>query len=97
MDYQWRITPMVVAQVGDLPDRGYKTLNIVAGMHTMHPGGGIRKTVQAFCEKYATHINKEVHYFLITLLLQSDQMQIHFMKRQKMNSENRDGHPLNVI
>jgi hypothetical protein len=63
MDYQWRITPMVVAQVGDLPDRGYKTLNIVAGVHTMHPGGGIRKTVQAFCEKYATHINKEVHYF----------------------------------
>src|SRR5262249_47016513 len=63
MDYQWRITPMVVAQVGQLPGKSYTTLNVVAGIHTLHPGGGIRQTVKAFCEKYQHHICKEVNYY----------------------------------
>ena len=61
MDYQWRITPMVAAQVGQLPGKTYTTLNVVAGIHTLHPQGGIRQTVKAFCEKYQHHICKEVH------------------------------------
>src|SRR5690242_2300462 len=63
MDYQWRITPMVAAQIGQLPGRNYTTLNVVAGIHTLHPSGGIRQTVKAFCEKYQNHICKEVHYY----------------------------------
>lgn len=63
MDYQWRITPLVAAQVGQLPGKDYLTLNIVAGIHTLHPDGGIKQTVNAFCDKYATHVCKEIHYF----------------------------------
>ncbi|MEP7319713.1 MAG: hypothetical protein ABI921_13255 [Panacibacter sp.] len=63
MDYQWRITPMVVAQLGNLPGSIYKTLNFVAGIHTLHPNGGIKQTVDLFCEKYKDHACKIVHYF----------------------------------
>jgi len=43
MDYQWRITPMVAAQIGRLPGRNYTTLNVVAGIHTLHPQAGSGK------------------------------------------------------
>jgi hypothetical protein len=62
MDYQWRITPMVVAQWGLLPSRLKETFNTVNAIHTLHPEGGIEKTVKAFCEYYKTRHDKTVYY-----------------------------------
>jgi hypothetical protein len=62
MDYQWRIIPMVVGQLAPLPEREDETLNIVNGIHTLHPDGGIIKTVKAFCEYYQDHHEKVVYY-----------------------------------
>ncbi len=62
MDYQWRITPMVVGQWGLLPARTEETFNIVNGIHTLHPDGGIEKTVKAFCEYYKTRMDRTVYY-----------------------------------
>lgn len=64
MDYNWRITPMVVGQYGILPGRQEVTLNIVNAIHTLHPTGGIDQTVKEFCDYYedrAEH-NKIVFY-----------------------------------
>lgn len=62
LDYQWRIIPLVVGQLGFLPGREYETLNIVNGIHTLHPDGGIKKTVNAFCDYYEHHQEKVVYY-----------------------------------
>lgn len=62
LDYQWRIIPLVVGQLGILPGREYETLNIVNGIHTLHPDGGIKKTVNAFCDYYEHHLEKVVYY-----------------------------------
>ena len=63
LDYQWRIIPMVVAQVDQLPGSKFKTLNFVAGIHTLHPNAGIKQTVDLFCERFKDHERKVVHYF----------------------------------
>lgn len=62
LDYNWRITPMVVAQFNQLPDRAYTTLNVVAAIHTLHPHGGIEHTVNAFAEYFKQHPNKHVYF-----------------------------------
>lgn len=62
LDYNWRITPMVVAQFGKLPGKAHTTLNIVNAIHTLHPNGGIEATINKFCDYYATHGNKTVYY-----------------------------------
>lgn len=62
LDYNWRITPMVVAQFRKLPDSAFTTLNIVAAIHTLHPSGGIELTVKAFAEYFKNHINKHVYF-----------------------------------
>lgn len=63
LDYQWRIIPMVVAQLNTLPGSDFKTLNFVAGIHTLHPNAGIKQTVDLFCERFKYHLCKRVHYF----------------------------------
>lgn len=63
LDYNWRITPMVVAQFGKLPGMAYTTLNIVNAIHTLHPNGGIELTVKAFADYYRAHGKKHVYYF----------------------------------
>lgn len=62
MDYQWRITPMVVGQYGTLPGSIDQTFNIVNSIHTLHPQGGIKATVNAFCEYYKARNDKSVYY-----------------------------------
>lgn len=62
MDYQWKITPMVVGQWGILPGAVEETFNIVNSIHTLHPDGGIKATVNAFCEYYKTRADKCVYY-----------------------------------
>lgn len=62
LDYNWRITPMVVAQFSKMPDQAYTTLNIVAAIHTLHPSGGIELTVNAFTEYFREHPNKHVYF-----------------------------------
>jgi hypothetical protein len=62
LDYNWRITPMVVAQFSKLPGAAYTTLNMVAAIHTLHPSGGIELTIKSFVEHYRLHTNKHVYY-----------------------------------
>jgi hypothetical protein len=62
LDYNWRITPMVVAQFGVLPGAAYTTLNITHAIHTLHPSGGIELTVKQFTELYRTHPTKQVYF-----------------------------------
>lgn len=62
MDYQWKITPMVVGQWGTLPGRTEQTFNIVNALHTLHPDGGIKATISAYCEYYKTRNDKSVYY-----------------------------------
>ncbi len=62
MDYQWRITPMVVGQIGKLPGSMYNTLNILCGLDTQHPSGGIVQTLELFVRRYYTHQKKVVYY-----------------------------------
>lgn len=62
MDYQWRITPLVVAQFGKLPDSVYSTLNILCGLDTQHPTGGIEQTLELFCARYYGHQRRIVYY-----------------------------------
>lgn len=62
MDYNFRINPMAVAQFGVLPGRAYETLNFINGIHTLHPEGGIKQTVTAFCDYYKERQDKSVIY-----------------------------------
>ena len=36
LDYQWRIVPLVAAQIGKLPGKEYNTTNIIAGVHSLY-------------------------------------------------------------
>jgi hypothetical protein len=62
LDYQWRIIPIVAGQLHTLPGRDDETLNIVNGVHTLHPDGGIIKSVNAFCDYYEDHNEKVIYY-----------------------------------
>jgi hypothetical protein len=62
MDYQWKITPMSVHQWGLLPGESEMTFNTINGIHTLHPTGGIKQTVKAFCEFYKERQDKSVFY-----------------------------------
>lgn len=61
LDYNWRITPMVVAQRSKLPDRDHNTFNILAGVHTL-ADGGITKTCEAFDKAFRFMHCKIVYY-----------------------------------
>lgn len=61
MDYNWRITPMPVAQYSKLPSGNELTLNIVDYFFQLYPKG-IKETVQAFCKKHEKHQYKVFHY-----------------------------------
>jgi len=60
-DYNWRITPMAVAQYSKLPGNDYCTFNTVAGIHTL-ADGGIVATCKAFAQQFQQHKNKTVYY-----------------------------------
>lgn len=61
LDFNWRITPMAVAQYGKLPGRQHNTFNLVAGLHTLSDGG-IKQTCQAFSEQFSMMICKVVYF-----------------------------------
>ncbi len=61
MDYNFRISPLPVAQVGGSPSFLYKTVRIVNYFYELYPNG-IEDTVKAFCKYYETHGKKVFHY-----------------------------------
>lgn len=62
MDYQWRITPLVAGQLSVLPGRVYTTCNVVCGIDTQHPAGGIEATLYLFTMRFMDHPTKVVYY-----------------------------------
>lgn len=61
LDYQWRITPIPVAQISTLPGSQNKTLNFINEIYTLHPDG-IEAAINKFCNYYASHEVKNVVY-----------------------------------
>jgi hypothetical protein len=65
-DYQWRIVPMVAAQMVQLPGDEFLSYNILAGVHSLHEeDGGIKLTVQRFCQlmKSLGYTHNQVNYY----------------------------------
>ena len=60
-DYNWYITPMVVAQKGKINGNDFETINIVAGIHTL-ADGGIDATCKLFAETFKNHKTKKVNF-----------------------------------
>lgn len=55
LDYQWRIVPLVAAQIGKIPGKEYSTTNIIAGVHSLfEENSTIDKTVGLFCDLMKT-------------------------------------------
>lgn len=61
MDYNYRISPLVLAQVGYVADNPFKTINIIDDLYTLHPKG-MKEVIDAFANKYAQHANKVLYY-----------------------------------
>lgn len=61
MDYNFRISPMPIAQLGNLPGKEIRSTNIVDYEYAENPKG-IEDTVNAFCKRYENHLDKTVHY-----------------------------------
>lgn len=61
LDYQWRISPMPVAQLTTLSGRKQTSLNFIDAPYVLHPLG-LEDVVNQFCKKYEKHLNKQIHY-----------------------------------
>lgn len=61
MDYNFRISPMPISQLGNLPGKEIRSTNIVDYEYAENPKG-IEDTVNAFCKRYSNHLDKTVHY-----------------------------------
>jgi FtsZ-binding cell division protein ZapB len=61
MDYNYRISPMPIAQPNKLPGKEIRTINIVDYHYAENPKG-IEDTVNSFCKAYENHLEKTVHY-----------------------------------
>lgn len=60
-DYNFRIVPMPVAQIGKLPGSVYTTLNVIDYVYELYPKG-LEDAIDTFCKKYEQHNRKQVHY-----------------------------------
>lgn len=60
-DYQWRISPICVAQYGTLPGSNKQSLNFVYSTYALHPLG-LTDAIDQFCNRFKNHINKTVYY-----------------------------------
>jgi hypothetical protein len=60
-DYNYRIAPMPLVQVNNILDSPYTTINFIDALYTLHPKGLI-DVINEFCDKYSSHINKEINY-----------------------------------
>lgn len=61
MDYNFRISPLPIAQCGGSPSFPQKTIRIINYFYELYPNG-IEDTVKAFCKFYDTHPKKVFHY-----------------------------------
>lgn len=61
LDYQYMISPVVVAQYDQLPDSAYKTLNFIRSLHTLYPHG-IADAIKLFCETFEHYPSRHVMY-----------------------------------
>lgn len=59
LDYQWRLTPVVVCQVGKLPGSNIETLNFIDNIDSEV---GINDALQKFHERYQHHPYRDVIY-----------------------------------
>lgn len=61
LDYQWRISPIVAAQIAELPGKKQLSLNFVYSCHALHPEG-IKEAIDKFCHHFRSHPTKIVYY-----------------------------------
>lgn len=61
LDYQWRISPIVVAQIAQLPGSDELSLNLVRDFYTLHPQG-IREAIDKFCHHFMSHPTRTIYY-----------------------------------
>ena len=60
-DYNFRISPFPIVQLSTLPGSVYDTVNFIDCIYELYPKG-IEDAVATFCNKYADHPCKELHY-----------------------------------
>lgn len=60
-DYQWRISPIVVAQYGELPGNNEISLNFVYSCYELHPKGLI-DAIDKLCHHFRNHPTKVIYY-----------------------------------
>jgi FtsZ-binding cell division protein ZapB len=77
MDYNFRICPWPVAQIGKLPGQTYSTINVIDYLYELYPKG-IEDTINAFCKKYEKHNNKTVHYIFDKTAINRNPIKITF-------------------
>ncbi len=61
LDYQWRISPIVGAQIAPMPGGKQLSLNFVYSCHALHPEG-IAEAIEKFCHHFRNHPTKLVYY-----------------------------------
>lgn len=61
IDYNWRINPLVVAQLTGLHNSEYASLNIVRSMHVLFPDG-LNELIDMFAKSFVDHEQKLVYY-----------------------------------
>lgn len=61
MDYQFSISPICIAQLDELEESVYTTLNFVSSVYTLHPLG-LAAAVEQFCKLFQHHPTKHVYY-----------------------------------
>ena len=70
-DFNWRIVCMCIAQIGKLPEATEETLNILASVHALHPGG-IDEAVRKFCNLFKSHSTHTVYYIYDSTTIAKD-------------------------
>lgn len=60
-DYQWRISPIGIAQYGILPGATAISLNFVYSCYELHPKGLI-DAIDTFCYRFRNHPTKVIYY-----------------------------------
>jgi hypothetical protein len=89
MDYNFRICPLPVVQIGALGDSVYETCNVVDYVYVLHPKG-IEDAVDEFCTRYKAHNKKEFHFIYDHTAIGRNPMKITF-KDVVVNSFERNG------
>jgi hypothetical protein len=89
MDYNFRICPLPVMQIGALGDSVYETCNVVDYVYVLHPKG-IEDAIDEFCTRYKGHNKKEFHFIYDHTAIGRNPMKITF-KDVVVNSFERNG------